>query len=200
MKTLAVTFLTAAAIVIAALAYDKATNTNSLNNDIMIGKTIVTHDAAGRPVNQITLTTNGKQWEETMMKQTTYEGDSVKTATFSKQDGQWVATTMSTYTNVEGTLILARIEYAAPNGKWATQAELNTDDLSEDNGLLNDIVFDANGTLVMNATYIYDNGNRKGLQKEEYQYSDNKISQTVSYTWEEDGEWQKHIVANQLAK
>lgn len=200
MKTLALTFISAAAIVGAALIYDKATTSESFEQNIMIGKTIVTHDAAGRPVNQITLTTNGKEWEETMMKQTSYEGDEVKTATYCKQDGQWVATTKTTFANVGGTLTISRIEKMTPDGQWKTQAEIDLADLSDDNGLLNDIVFDENGNLIMNATYVYDNGARQGLQKEEYQYNNDQISQTVSYSWDPDGKWQKQMVSNLLAK
>ena len=199
MKTLVITFMSAIAIVVAALTYDMITSDGNAN-DHLVGKTIVSHDSLGRPVNLLTLTTTGKEWKETMMKQNTYNGNSVTSATYIKENGNWVATTKFTYDNVDGTLALTKIEQMTPDGNWATQAEIDLADLSEDDGMMNDMVFDADGNLVMNATYLYKGDNRTGIQKEEYTYEGSQMKRTTSYSWGENGNWQKQIVTNMFVK
>lgn len=200
MKTLAITFVSALLIVGAALLYDNMKGVETTEGEIMVGKTVVTYDATGRAVNELTLTTNGKEWKETMMKQMSYTGGTVETATYVKNEGEWVATARMTYENVEGTLALTKVERMGADGQWSTQAEIDLADLSDDEGMMNDMVFDASGNLIMNATYVYDEQGRRGIQKEEYDYEQDRLKRRVSYEWGEEGDWQKQLVSNLMAR
>lgn len=199
MKTLAITFISALTIICVALAFDKSSATDATGDGCLVGKTIVTHDALGRICNELTLTTNGKEWEETMMRRTSYDGDNVETVTYRRQDGDWQATTKMTFAKTGEALVCTSAAVMEADGEWHRMAQRDLTDLGDDAGLVDDMVFDSKGNLVMKATYVYENGRKVGLSKEEFTYNGGRARQRTSYSWD-DGAWQRQVVANVVTK
>lgn len=195
MKTLAVTFISALAIICIAITYDKSAAANDSGRDFLVGKTIVTHDSQGRPISELTLTARGNAWEETMMKRTSYDGPAIESVVYTKTNDGWKASTRQTYVNTGGVLVCTSISRMASDGEWDVQIARDVEDLSDGDDHLDDMEFDSRGNLVMKATYVYNGDSRVGLQKEEYFYDGGKMSQTTSYSWD-GGSWQKQMVSN----
>lgn len=199
MKTLAITFISALTIICVALAFDKSSAAGPAGDGCLVGKTIVTHDALGRVCNELTLTTNGKEWEETMMRRTSYDGDNVEAVTYKRKDGDWQATTKMTFSKAGETLACTAVAVMETDGEWRQVAKRDLTDLSDGDGLVDDMVFDSKGNLIMKATYVYESGRKVGLDKEEYTYNDGRARQRTSYSWD-DGAWQRQVVANVVTK
>ncbi len=87
---------------------------------------------------------------------------------------------------------------AAPSGRWNFVAEQKSDDLSSSD-VVDDMVFDADGNLVMMATYAYRDGVKVGLRKEEYGYDDNKQKTRVLYAWSGDS-WSRAVSTKVVAE
>ncbi len=91
MKTLAITFFTAVAIVALALVCDVTTSAGSDDSKGLIGKTILSRDSKGRVTSELTIAIDGKKWQETFMKQLSYYDNKIEAVTYKKVDGSWLA-------------------------------------------------------------------------------------------------------------
>lgn len=199
MKTLATTFALATAIIIGAIAYS---NSNSNASEMEVynnGRTIVSHDALGRIVSELDVVADGKEWNETTLRQTTYEDNTAETVTYIKENGMWVAKTRQISEMSNGTISNVIRYDMSIDGRWVVKGEMPTNDLSQESSIVDDMMFDAQGNLVMKATYQYDNDGKHGLEKDEYVYVNGERKRTVSYTWN-DNAWQKTSVNNIVSK
>lgn len=191
MKTLAVTFLSAIAIICAAIICDSLTNESCDEDACLVGKTIVSRDIYGRVTNELTLAINGKEWRETSMKQVSYSDNKVETTTYDKVNGTWVPVSRLVSVSVNGVDATKTYYEADAAGHWSIAANFDEADLSNDD-VVDDLVFDANGNIVMQATYVYNGDKRVGLQKEEYEYEGNSQVRRTSYSWGAD-QWRKDL-------
>ncbi len=198
MKTLAVTFFTAIAIVCVAIVCDMASGRNTTEDSGLVGKTILTHDSEGRITSELTIAINGKEWQETSMKQLSYYDNKVEAVTYNKVNGAWTAASKVVTESVNGEPANSTYFEADPSGKWVAVAEQKGDDLSDDE-VVDDMVFDAEGNLVMKATYVYKGDNKVGISKEEYGYEGSTQKSRVSYAWVGNA-WNKTVSAKLIAE
>lgn len=198
MKTLAITFFTAIAIIGIALICDVASGKVSTEEAGLVGKTTITRDSRGRVISELTVAINGKEWQETSMKQLSYYDNKNEAVTYKKVDGAWMATSKVVTETSNGVPVCYSYFVSSPSGRWVEVAEQKADDLSS-NDVVDDVVFDAEGNLVMKATYVYKDGERLGLQKEEYGYEDNTQKTRVFYAWNGDS-WNKMVSAKVVAE
>lgn len=63
MKSLAVTFFTAIAIISLALIFDVTSSNGVTTASGRVGKTILTRDSQGRVTSELTFAIDGKKWE-----------------------------------------------------------------------------------------------------------------------------------------
>lgn len=191
MKTLAVTFFTAIAIIALALVCDMAAR-NFASDNALVGKTTVTRDAYGRVVSELTVAFDGNEWRETTMRKLSYYDGQNEAVSYEKVDGLWVATSKVVTETLNGQPVSFTYYVASPNGsKWDRVAKQMANDLSSSD-VLDDYVFDADGNLVMKATYVYRDGEKLGISKEEFSYQDNTPTSRVSYAWNGDS-WDKAL-------
>lgn len=198
MKTLAITFFTAVAIIGIALVCDYASTTISASDNALVGRTTITRDSQGRVVSEVTVAINGKEWQETAMKQLSYYDNKTEAVTYKKVDGVWIPTSKLVTETEDGMPVSYAYFTSAPNGSWIELAQQQADDLSSSD-VLDDVVFDANGNVVMKATYVYHNGERTGIEKEEYAYEGNTPKSRVSYAWSGNG-WNKSLFSEYVAE
>ena len=178
MKSLAVTFFTAIAIISLALIFDVTSSDGVTTASGRVGKTILTRDSQGRVTSELTFAIDGKKWEEAVMKQLSYYDNKIETVTYKKADGVWNASSKVVTETEGGKPVRSTFFQASESGKWIVIAEQKADDLSN-NDVVDDLVFDSAGNLVMKATYAYRDGQKVGLQKEEYGYENNKQKMKV---------------------
>lgn len=198
MKTLAITFFTAIAIVGIALICDAASGKTSTEEAALVGKTIVTRDDYGRVISELTLAINGKEWEEAEMRQYSYYDNKSEAVTYKKVDGAWAATSKVVTVTANGMPVSLAYFSSTPRGEWNEVAEQKADDLSCDE-VVDDLVFDANGNLVMKATYLYNEDGKVGLDKEEYGYEANSQKTRVQYAWNGNS-WIKTVSSKVVAQ
>lgn len=198
MKSLAITFFTAIAIVGIALICDVASGKVSTEENGLVGKTTITRDSRGRIISELTVAINGKEWQETSMRQLSYYDNKNEAVTYKKVDGSWMATSKVVTETSNGVPVSLSYFVSSPSGRWVEVAEQKADDLSS-NDVVDDVVFDADGNLVMKATYVYKDGERLGIQKEEYGYEDNTQKTRVFYAWNGD-RWSKTVSAKVVSE
>lgn len=198
MKSLAVTFFTAIAIISLALIFDVTSSDGVTTASGRVGKTILTRDSQGRVTSELTFAIDGKKWEETVMKQLSYYDNKIETVTYKKADGVWNASSKVVTETEGGKPVRSTFFQASQSGKWIVIAEQKADDLSN-NEVVDDLVFDSAGNLVMKATYAYRDGQKVGLQKEEYGYENNKQKMKVFYAWNGNS-WSKTVSAKVVAE
>lgn len=191
MKTLAITFFSAIAIIGVAMFFDMMSVRDNVSEDCLIGKTILTRDAAGRVTSELTIAINGKEWQETSMKQLSYYDNKTEIVTYNKVDGSWSAASKVVSAIVNGEPVSSTYYSATADGKWLAVAEQKEDDLSNSD-VVDDLVFDADGNLIMKATYLYKGDSKIGLQKEEYGYEGSTEKTRVFYAWGEN-HWNKTL-------
>lgn len=201
MKTLAITFAFALAIISLAIYKGSVNSSATVNYDN--GRTIITYDAMGRVVSELSMITDGKKWKETTLRQTKYNGQFAETTTYVKRNtahGEaWIAASRQVCEIACGkSAYVVRYE-SLKDDKWAVEAERASNDLAAESDIVDDLVFDDKGNLVMKATYKWDEDGKKGLQMEEYQYDNNEYMRLVSYAWSNDG-WEKKAVSNIIVK
>lgn len=198
MKTLAITFFTAVAIIGIALFCDYASSSITTDESSLVGRTTITRDSQGRVVSELTVAINGKEWQETAMKQLSYYDNKIEAVTYKKVDGAWIPTT-KLVTETDGGMPVSYAYFSsAANGNWVELAQQKVDDLSS-NDVVDDVVFDANGNIVMKATYVYHDGEKTGIEKEEYAYEGNTPKSRVSYAWSGSA-WNKTLSAEYVAE
>ena len=199
MKTLAITFFTAIAIISVALACDYVSSTATSDANGLVGRTTVTRDSQGRVISELTVTIDGNEWRETSMKKLSYNDNKTEAVSYEKVDGSWVATSKVVTETAEGVAVSNTYYVASANGsKWEQVGRQMANDLSSSD-VLDDYVFDADGNLVMKATYVYHDGQKLGIEKEEYSYTDNAPATRVSYAWNGDS-WGRALAAEYVGE
>lgn len=198
MKTLVITFFTAIAIIGIALICDVASRNVSEQETGLVGKTVITRDTRGRVITELTMAISGKEWQETAMKQLSYYDNKNEAVSYKKVDGSWAATSKVVTETANGVPVNYTYFISSPSGRWVKVAEQQADDLSS-NDVVDDIVFDENGNVVMKATYVYRNGEKLGIQKEEYGYEGDTQNTRVLYSWAGDS-WSRTVSTKVVAE
>lgn len=197
MKKLIITFTLSIGIICAIVFYNIYKGDDA-TSEVTFIKTLVQNDSVGRPSVTLTLELVDNKWIESELSEKFYDESSTTTIISAFVNGNWEKREkiIEDYYNgqVQGKTI-----YKPLNDEWKFESKVNlTDDLSKDNGIFHDIVFDMYGNLIMDATYMWNDKNNIGLNKEEYIYDENeKMIQKISYVWQ-NNQWQKNLVADLL--
>ena len=197
MKNLIFTFGLAIAIIGGAIAVDTIFGTDSENCKLC--KTVIEKDAKGRVTQEITLTADDKAWVETSKKETEYTPSFIETISYVKKGEEWVATDRE-ISSVRMGLVTSVSTFAkACDGSWVKTSERDLNNLSSDLDLVEDLVFDANGNLIMKATYEWTENGKSGISKEEYEYAQGETNKVTSYNWN-GRSWEMATISSVVAK
>ena len=75
------------------------------------------------------------------------------------------------------------VSVASPEEDWVKSIEARLASLSAEADVVDDLVFDAEGNIIMSATYKWQDNAKKGVNKYEYAYNNGSLSQVTSYVW-----------------
>jgi hypothetical protein len=199
MKHLTITFGLAVGLICAAMWYNKTQSNDMEAGTATIAKTIVETDAEGNVTSELTMVISGNRWVEKSKKEISYAQGCRTELNFDYVNGIWVEVSKVVKMYGEYETLNNEVCYAMSNKEWIEKGNKTYTDLSLDNGLLEDLVFDKDGNLIMSATYEWnDNAKNKGVNKVEYVYDGNGMPcRMISYAW--DGEsWSKEQVSDIL--
>ncbi len=178
MKALAITFGIAFAIIGAAIFCE----TPSSDDICKTGQTLVTQDQDGRTIMELTLEAKGKKWQEVSKIQTSYSGNVAESISYEKNNGEWIAT-----------------QRTVSQSSCDSDHSYALDKIIVDDNTYNDMLFDANGNLIMLATYQWTDSQKHGISKQEYEYNNQQPTKISTYAW--DGkDWNKQTVSNLVFK
>ena len=195
MKNVVITFALAIVIIGAALAY----NSNAAGHEVASYKqtrTVVVSDNTGRTVEVLTKEIDGGKWVETKKQSLKYSDGNVETVSYLKQGDEWSPVEKEVSYLCEGNVISAT-HYVMDNGVWSVGSVDDYADLSAGTDVVDDMVFDKDGNLVIKSTYKWSGDVKTGLSREDYEYANGKCSRTISYAWNNGG-WEKTEVSDIL--
>ncbi|MBQ3634919.1 MAG: hypothetical protein II951_04805 [Bacteroidales bacterium] len=80
--------------------------------------------------------------------------------------------------------------------KWSEAIEARLASLAEETDVVDDLVFDNNGHVVMSATYCWSGESKNGMDKKVFDYDDNgNLKSVTSYAWS-GNDWKKEATRN----
>lgn len=199
MKNLTITFALAVSLICSAVIYNKIQHDEQGQSSTTVAKTIVETDDEGRPSVEMTMVISGNRWVERSKKLYAYSNNCTIETLYNCYNGDWVAEEkiISSYNNNS---LIKTVSYSlADNETWVESSKESFDDLSYDDGMMHDLVFDKDGNLIMSAVYKWDDDSvETGVEKVEYVYDNNGIPMRhISYCWVGDT-WQKTEVSDFL--
>lgn len=199
MKHLTITFAIAVGLICSAVVYNMVQHNTAIESSAVVSKTIVEKDAMDRVSIELTMVISGNRWVERSKKIYAYTPDCVIETMYNSVSGEWVASTkkISTYYNNS---LIETVSYTLADGlNWIERRKESFDDLSCDDGLMHDMVFDKDGKLLMSATYKWAEDNvTLGVEKKEYVYDENGMANKhITYCWV-GNTWEKTEVSDIL--
>lgn len=199
MKYLTITFGIAVSLICSTVIYNKVQHNEEDLNSAMVAKTIVETDEEGRSSVELTMVISGNRWIEDSKRVFAYSKDCKIETIYNSRNGKWVAVEkhISSYNNNS---LIETVSYTlADNNQWIESGKESFEDLSYDDGMVHDMVFDKNGNLIMSATYKWDEETMaNGVSKSEFVYDNNGMPcRHISYNWE-DNSWQKSEIADYI--
>lgn len=195
MKNLAIVFGVALAIVLGTMIYGyhggpSATPANACR----VTRTVLTLDEQSRPVAAVVYQQQDGEWVPVAKTETTYDGQTSEATTYELRNCEWTPVARTVSESACGIELAKRTYQMTPGGEWQLTYQRQSDDLALDDGLFDDVLFDAHGHVLMKATYAWDDNGKVGLEKTEYQYDGDDPTQSVSYSWNGSG-WNKQQVS-----
>lgn len=80
---------------------------------------------------------------------------------------------------------------AVTEANWSEAVEARLASLAEESDIVDDLIFDANGHVLMLATYSYQGNVKSGMDKKEYDYDDKgNLRGVTTYAWN-GNDWKK---------
>ena len=199
MKHLTITFAVAVGLICVAIMYNKAQANENEMGTTTIAKTIVETDVEGKVTSELTMVIEGNRWVEKSKKEISYAQGCKTEVTYAFEDTKWieVAKVVKSYSGEES--LSNEVCYAMTDRVWVEKENKSYTDLSKDNGVLEDTVYDKDGNLIMSATYKWEDEEKEaGIEKTEYVYdAEGSLCRVVSYTWNGKS-WNKEQVADML--
>lgn len=199
MKHLTITFAVAVGLICVAIMYNKAQVNENEMGTTTIAKTIVETDVEGKVTSELTMVIEGNRWVEKSKKEISYAHGCKTEVTYAFEDMKWVevAKVVKSYSGEES--LSNEVCYAMTDRVWVEKENKSYTDLSKDNGVLEDTVYDKDGNLIMSATYKWEDEEKEtGIEKTEYVYdAEGSLCRVVSYTWNGKS-WNKEQVADML--
>lgn len=195
MKNVVITFALAIVVIGAAVAYNSLAAENEVANYKQT-RTVVVNDNTGRVIEVLTKEVDGEKWVETKKQAMTYADGKVETVSYLKEDGDWSPVEKVVSYLCKGN-VLSATHYTLEGGVWNVGRVDDYADLSANSDVVDDMVFDKDGNLVMKSTYLWDGNAKKGVSREDYEYANGKCSRSISYVWN-NGTWEKTVVSDIL--
>ncbi|MBP5365262.1 MAG: hypothetical protein J6Y82_05000 [Bacteroidales bacterium] len=199
MKRITLIFALSITLIAAVAAYNFYNHSDHDQNHYTIARTIVHTNPDNLITSKITMTLQNDKWIESTKVEYNYNGNQIEEIRFESHNGNWEKTKKIVRELNDAKALISKTTYTYnQSNTWETDTEEQFTDLSLDNNLLHDMVFDKNGNLIMDATYNWSEGLSNGITKEEYTYEkDGKPNQTISYVWSSN-EWVKDEVSDML--
>lgn len=199
MKNLTITFGLAVGLICAVIVYNKVQSNEVESGTTAVAKTIVETDSEGNVTSELTMVISGNRWVEKSKKEYAYSAGVRTETTYDFRRDEWVevAKVISKY-DVNNVLV-GEEKYSLANNEWVQDGKKSYNDLSFDDGEMEDMVFDKDGNLLMSATYEWVNGVKgEGVEKNEYVYNGSGMPcRHISYSWNGQ-DWQKRQVSDLL--
>jgi hypothetical protein len=199
MKHLTITFGLAVGLICMVILYNKSQSNELEAGTTTIAKTIVETDANGNVTSELTMVIAGNRWVEKTKKMMSY-GQGCKTeVNYEFNDGKWVEVSKVVKLYNAEEVLNNEVMYAMANQIWVEIEKRSYDDLSTDSDVMEDLVFDKDGNLIMCATYMWNGSVKdKGVNKTEYVYDGGGAPcRQISYDWKNDS-WHKSQVSDLL--
>lgn len=203
MKQLAITFGVALAIILGTMIYGTFSEPQA-QLSLRQTKTVLTLDEQQRPITAVTYAAQGDKWVPVAKTETSYGDLENESIDYLMSNCEWTPQRREVAESVCGIELGKRLYQMGADGAWQLTAQRSSDDLSLDDGLVDDVVFDTQGRVVMKATYAWDATSKVGLQKTEYNYEGGRTKEVTSYVWS-GADWRKDaisqvVVGNGLAQ
>ena len=199
MKHLTITFGLAVGLICMVILYNKSQSNELEAGTTTIAKTIVETDANGNVTSELTMVIAGNRWVEKTKKMMSYEQGRKTEVNYEFNDGKWVEVSKVVKLYNAEEVLNNEVMYAMANQVWVETEKRSYDDLSADSDVMEDLVFDKEGNLIMCATYMWNGSVKdKGVNKTEYVYDGSGAPcRQISYNWKNDS-WHKSQVSDLL--
>lgn len=199
MKRITLIFALSITLIAVVVAHNFFNHSDNDQNHYTIARTIVHTNPDNMISSKITMTLKNDKWVESSKVEYNYNGNQIEEICFENRNGNWEKTKKIVRELNDTKALISKTTYTYnQSNTWETDTEEQFTDLSLDDNLVHDIVFDKDGNLIMDATYKWDEGSSNGISKEEYTYEkDGKPHQKISYVWSSN-EWVKDEVSDML--
>lgn len=161
-------------------------------------KTTFISDPSNQISTQVKQVYEDGRFQNTEKIETISDFNMTTTISYAFVDSRWMPMSKVIVEHTEnGSEMSESVYTAGSDGHWMLLSHTSLTDLSQDNEMWNDVVFDANGNEVMVARYIWSDSNKvRGVGKKVCEYSESGLCEKqVNFEWVDD-KWMEVSVSD----